>query len=220
MKPTTLGMIALIIVSCAGIATAQATAPAAAATPEISAEKKALIREFLELTNSRISSEAMFNAQFDQMEKQMPDIQWQAISSMDEFKKLTTAQQEEVRVKSRESSERMMRRIKTLFLERVDLAKMVEELSYPVYDKHFTEVALKDLVAFYRSDTGKKVVTEMPSIYSELLERIGKMLEPKVKEIVEEAQKTQADELNKEIEKMIKAQPKPPAKKPPTKRRP
>jgi hypothetical protein len=218
MRLTRLAAIAFALVFCTHIANSQTAAPAA--TPEISAEKKALIREFLDLTNSRTSSEAMFKAQFEQMERDIPEYQWQSISSMDEFKRLTSAQQQEVRTKSQESSARMVNRIKELFLARIDMAKIVEDLSYPIYDKHFTEAELRDLVTFYRSETGKKIVAEMPSVISESMGKIGQMIEPRVKEIVEEAQKSQADELNKEIEKMIKAQPKPPAKKPTSKRRP
>ncbi len=89
----------LIIFLCLSAAPAQevSATPAPESKPEVPAAKRALIREILEVTRAAQASVAMFTAQFDQMEKQMPDIQWQAISSMDEFKQLQPAQQEEVR---------------------------------------------------------------------------------------------------------------------------
>lgn len=37
----------------------------------------------------------------------------------------------------------------------------------PVYSQHFSEKEIDDLIAFYNSSTGKKIVSEMPSILNE-----------------------------------------------------
>src|SRR6267142_3048352 len=88
-------MFSIIFLICFATAQGQQAVASPSPTPEVSAEKRAMIKEILDLTNSRKSSEAMFSAQFDEMERQMPETQWQAISSLDEFKKLTPAQQRE-----------------------------------------------------------------------------------------------------------------------------
>jgi uncharacterized protein len=194
-------------------AQAQEAGATPAPTPGVAAEKRILIKEILDLTNSRQSSEAMFSAQFDEMDKQMPEIQWQAIASMEELKRLTPAQQQEVRARVKESSMRLSKRIKELFVQRIDMKQLVEDISYTVYDKHFTEAELKDLVTFYGSATGKKVIAEMPALFAESIAKAGELIAPKVKEIVEETQKEQVNELTREVELLLKTMPRTPVKK-------
>jgi|SRR5215813_1835252 len=207
--------LSMFFVASADISRAQnptpSPSPADTAAPEVSASKRALIKEILDLTNSRTGSEAMFTAQFTQMEKQLPEAQWQAISSTDEFKKLTAAQQEQLHTRIKESSGRSTQRMKELFLERVDLKRLVENISYTVYDKHFTEAELTDLAAFYRSPTGKKVVAEMPALFADSIAKGSEIVSPKIQEIFDEVQKEETERLTKEIDKVLKAPAKPAA---------
>lgn len=211
---------ALLLLNSFAVSQAQQPKPEVTPKPEVSAEKRALIKEMLELTNSTQNSEAIFNAQFDEMAKQMPDIQWQAISSMDEFKKLTPAQQAELRARVNQSSTRQAQRIKELFLKRIDMKQLVDDITYAVYDKHFTEAELRDLVAFYSSPTGRKVVVETPALFAESIAKAGELISPKVKEIVEETSKDQTNELEAEVQQLLKTKPKPTPKKPTTRKRP
>lgn len=215
MKPARLmQLFAMIFLFC--LATAQAQEPGAtpAPTPELSAAKKALVKEILDLTNSRQASESMFTSQFDGIEKQMTDIHWQSISSMEGMQQLTPAQRDEVLAKIKESTARVSKRIKELFLKRIDMKQLVEDVSYATYDKHFTEAELTDLVAFYKSATGRKVIAEMPALFAESIQKAGEIIAPKVREIVAETQKDEANDITKEVELLIKTMPKtPPAKK-------
>lgn len=210
-------LLTLILACCLGVAQAQepkvTASPAAGPTPEMSAAKRALIKEMLELTNSRESSEGMFTAQFDEITKQMPDIVWQSISSMDEYKKLSPAQQQEVRTRINERSVRFAEQVKALFLARIDMKQLVEDISYAVYDKHFTEAELKDLVAFYQSDTGKKVIREMPALFAESIAKGGEIISPKVKDIIEETKRIETADLAREIVRLYQTAPKKPVKK-------
>src|SRR6266480_2771013 len=216
-------VLTLLLVSCFAASQAQQveTLPKPEAMPkhEVSAEKRALVKQILDLTNSRQSSEAIFNAQFDEMEKQMPDIQWQAISSMEEFKKLTPAQKEEVRTRVKQSSTRQAQRIKELFLQRIDMKQLVEDISYAVFCKHITEAELRDLVTFYSSPTGKKVVAETPALFAESIAKAAELIAPRVNQIVEETSKDQTNELEQEVQQLLKTKPSTPAKKPTARRR-
>jgi uncharacterized protein len=217
----------LIFAYCVAVARAQepavtaspAPSPTASPAPEVSAAKRALIKEILEITNSRETAEGMFTAQFDELNRQMPDVVWQSLSSMDAYKKLAPAQQEELRTRLKERSDRFAQRLKELFLARVDMKQLTEEISYVVYDKHFTEVELKDLVAFYGSATGKKVIREMPALMAESMAKAGDFIGPKVRDIIEDIKKTETAELAQEIEKLLLTEPKTPAKKRTTRRR-
>jgi hypothetical protein len=227
MKVKTLSQLLLIVFLSSLTALAQEPTPSPSPSPTpapagvLSPEKRALIKEILDQTNTKQTTEAMFNAQFVEMEKQMPDIQWQAISSIDEFKRLTPAQQEEVHLRVKESSTRMIERIRQLFLQRIDMKKVIEDISYDVYDKHFNENELRGLAAFYSSDLGKKVIAEMPTLFAESMTQASNAIFPKVKAMVDEIEKEQSAEMQKEIDYLIRTAPKAPPKKPtPKKRRP
>lgn len=62
----------------------------------------------------------------------------------------------------------------------------------PLYSKHFTEQEIEDLIAFYRTTTGKKMIDKMPVILQESME-IGR---------------TWGMELAQKLEKEISAAPK------------
>ena len=207
----------LLLLSCLAVSQAQepetTPKPETVLKQEVSAEKRALIKQILDETNSQQNAVALFSAQFDEMIKQMPDIQWQTISSTDEFKRLTPALQAEVRQKFDENLARVSKRVKELFLLRIDMKQMVEDISYSVYDKHFTETELRDLVAFYGSATGKKVIAEMPALFAESIAKAGELIGPRVKGIIDEIEKEQTNELSHEIDALLKSAPKPPPKK-------
>ncbi|MCU1264478.1 MAG: hypothetical protein JWM21_796 [Acidobacteria bacterium] len=213
---------AIILLCCLAASQAQE----AAATPkpeapkqEVSATKRTLIKQILDLTNAARISEGMFDAQFDEMKKELPAMQLRVISSLDEFKRLSPTQQEEVRTRVKESSDRISKRLKEVFLQRIDLKQLVEEISYSIYDKHFSEGELTDLVTFYKSTTGQKVIAEMPSLFAESIEKSSEIVIPKVKEVVADMQKEQTSQLTKEIDAVLKSSPKSPKKTTSTRRR-
>jgi hypothetical protein len=213
---------AIMLLCCLAASQAQeatATPKPEAPKQEVSATKRTLIKQILDLTNAARISEGMFDAQFDEMKKELPAMQLRVISSMDEFKRLSPTQQEEVRTRVKESSDRISKRLKEVFLQRIDLKQLVEEISYSIYDKHFSEGELTDLVTFYKSTTGQKVIAEMPSLFAESIEKSLEIVIPKVKEVVADMQKEQTSQLTKEIDAVLKSSPKPPKKTTSTRRR-
>ena len=42
------------------------------------------------------------------------------------------------------------------------------EMVVPVYDKHFSEAEIQELIAFYRTPIGKKAIDTMPKITNEI----------------------------------------------------
>ena len=202
-------MLILIALPMAAVVTrAQVEGPAKPAATPASAEKRALVKELLDLTNSRQNTETLFNAQFDEMEKRLPEIEWQAITSLQDFGKLTLAQRNQMRAKLSESTLRMSKRIKTLFVERIDMQQLIEDITLSVYDKHFSVDELRDLVAFYKSPTGKKVMEVTPVMLSESAAKAGELVAPKVAAIVEEIQKEETKQFTHDIQELLKSTPK------------
>ncbi|OWK97845.1 hypothetical protein AP75_08945 [Kaistella haifensis DSM 19056] len=54
-------------------------------------------------------------------------------------------------------------------LKHVDYNELVQKL-VPVYSKHFTEQEIVDLLNFYNTSTGKKMIEKMPTVLQESME--------------------------------------------------
>ncbi|WP_319478563.1 DUF2059 domain-containing protein [Marispirochaeta aestuarii] len=52
------------------------------------------------------------------------------------------------------------------FMARVNPEDMID-LIVPIYDKHFTHEEITDIISFYETPTGKKLIQEMPAISQE-----------------------------------------------------
>ena len=204
----TMQMLLILLVARGAVTMAQVESPAKPAATSASAEKRALVRELLDLTNSRQNTETLFNAQFDEMEKRLPEIEWQAITAIQDFGKLTLTQRNQMRAKLSESTLRMSKRIRTLFVERIDMQQLIEDITFSVYDRHFTVDELRNLVAFYKSPTGKKVVEVTPLMLTESAAKAGELVAPKVTAIVEEIQKEETKQFTHEIQELLKSTPK------------
>ncbi|HEY0427112.1 MAG TPA: DUF2059 domain-containing protein [Pyrinomonadaceae bacterium] len=76
------------------------------------------------------------------------------------------------------------------FRERLPLAvnysQYIEETVYPLYDKFFTEKELADLVTFYKSETGQKVISTMPQLVAESMQAAQQTLLPKILKLLDE----------------------------------
>ena len=57
-------------------------------------------------------------------------------------------------------------RVLTIFKEELDAINYTE-LMLPIYDKHLTDGEVNDLVTFYETPLGRKLVEIMPVIYQE-----------------------------------------------------
>jgi hypothetical protein len=190
-------------------------------TQTISREKQALIQELLELTSPKKTVDAMLQAQADQMEKQLPNIVWQAVSGMKELQNLTPKQREEIRLQVVSTSLRSGRRMYELLLQKIDFNKLIGDISLPLYDKYFTEAELRDLVTFQKSATGKKVVEVMPNLMVESMTRTTEIIMPKISEALSQIQAEETQLVTKEIQASVKAREKSakPAARTPAKRR-
>src|SRR5690242_18329063 len=92
----------------------------------ISPEKKALVMELMEVTNSKKNSEALLNSMFDGMEKQMPDMVWSSLA--ESVKDLTPADQKIIRDQMTASMIRANQRFRELFSQRVDFTRLVTDI--------------------------------------------------------------------------------------------
>ncbi len=207
-----IAILAVIILLHITVVTGQ-QAPAASPPQSMSTEKRALITQLLEVVENKKTALAFYNTMLDEQERVMPEMVWQGIES--EVQSLTPAEKDELKKKLFEDSKRTRRRIRELFAERVDLPGMIEEISMELYDKHFSEAEIKDLIAFYGSPTGKKSIEVMPRMFAESMTSTIEKVKPKVVEIMTQLKNEEAERIKKELETRTK----PPVKATPRRRR-
>lgn len=73
--------------------------------------------------------------------------------------------------------------ITTLCKELFD--KMLKEDIVALYDKFYTENEINDLIAFYRTPTGQKVIQKMPEMQNEIMATVMRKYMPKMKEKIQ-----------------------------------
>lgn len=63
----------------------------------------------------------------------------------------------------------------------------------PVYQKHFTKGDIDNLVAFYSSPTGEKILREMPSVMADAMQSITPIISQQVETVKRRLQKETDD---------------------------
>ena len=65
-------------------------------------------------------------------------------------------------------------------LKRIDIDALTDQMIISLYDKHFTLSEVKDLLIFYRSATGQKILKTTPLLMEEMLRDMTEKLIPQV----------------------------------------
>lgn len=136
--------------------------PIFATEPNPSPKQRELIEKMLVLMNAEASTHAVMDAMFSQMEQEIIGASDDEAEARETFK---------------------------LFRERamkIDFGKDLREAQIRLYAKYFTEKELADLVAFYTSETGKKMIATMPQLMRESLEIGAKQIGPKLAKLTVE----------------------------------
>lgn len=203
MLPLVLGGILFVHFNCS-FAQEQSTV---AAKQSITPEMRALIAELMEATEARKNSLAIYNSMLDQQESLIPDVVWQGLLNTKEIQRLSNDEKEELRKQMLQSSTVMSKRLRELFAEQIDFTQIVEDISYELYSKYFTEAEIKDLVTFYKSPTGKKSIGVSPKMFAESMSITSERIKPKVLAIVTELTNEESERIRKELETRSSKQP-------------
>lgn len=79
------------------------------------------------------------------------------------------------------------------------MVEVMESISYPLYDKYFTSAELQDLIAFYKSPTGRKTISVMPGLLAESIGRASAAMSPTINEIMMEAMDEGSERVKNEV---------------------
>ncbi len=153
------------------------------AQTEISEEKRQLIAEIITLTKADEQMKSSMDAMFMLMETSYPSSFKTALDARNNL----TARQKEKLIKDFSNSQKQFTgKFKEKMAQRINNKEIIEELMFPVYAKLFEVNELKDLVVFYKSPTGQKLIEVSPQIMMETVKMSQTTLLPKLNKIVEE----------------------------------
>lgn len=160
----------------------------------ISAEKRALIKEMIVATDVQKTGDVMMKAMIDQFEADAPERISESVGSIPD---LTGPEREKMRREMAADAARLSKRFRELIKEKLDWNQLIEQFIYPVVDKYYTEDDLRNLIAFYKSPTGRKVLEVMPQMMTDIMLRSNEVIKPKFdeisKQILEEEKKRLQD---------------------------
>ncbi len=168
MRRTFLAAVVVVVVVAAAL-------PLGAADPEPSKRQRELIVELLGLTAGEGTMQEVMSSILDQSEKQFiakAEARGDMPKDLEERKELYTLLHEE--------------------LARVDVSAALAEPAIRIYAKYYTERELADLVAFYRTPTGRKSIKVLPAIVRESAEASAKSLGPLLEEAASRASDRQS----------------------------
>lgn len=147
---------------------------------QLGPEKRALIKELLTVTNAGKNTGDMVQMMMVQMEASLPQL------LKTTFTNTMGLQGEELQQRITEASVRIFKRYKELLPQRVNFAQEIEQISYAVYGKYYTESELRDLIAFYKTATGQKVIAVMPRVAQESIQQSVARLMPQQMQLIQE----------------------------------
>ncbi len=184
LKP--IAVAAITALSCCSSVLADSPAPAAKqaeAVEPITASKKAAIMELLKITESDKRVDQVVAQMMAAHQRQYPMMIAEIVNS---DPNMTDAQKKEMIENAQERSARSSERLRELFVQKIDLGKVMDEVALKVYDKNFTEFELKDIIAFYKTPTGQKSLKQMPEVLKESMDLTATLIAPQMGQIIQQ----------------------------------
>jgi uncharacterized protein len=177
------------IIKLAGITLLIASTWAGSASAQIiPSPKRALIKELLELTQAGASADAILRQSLAQMETELPKL-------LTGFLKESGLEGEALKKQANATALRVIKRYQERAPQVLDMKQITEQISYSLYDQFYTEAELKDVIAFYKTSTGQKMIATMPKLMSESIRLSNQLVLPKVTNLIQEIVKEEMGKL-------------------------
>lgn len=145
--------------------------PSGAFADELTAAKRSDIRKLIDATGgSQIASRfaaAMTQRMFSTLKAEQPDLPDRALAVVE-------------------------RELADLFTEKVDAPGGLLDDVVPIYSKYFSHAEIKELLAFYQSEVGRKAIAVLPQVANESMlagQRWGESMGPEIQRRVDAALK-------------------------------
>jgi hypothetical protein len=162
----------------------------------VAPEKQAALKELVALINGDNKAEDLLNVFMTQIDASR-DMTYKAI--INERTDLTPAEKKALEDALLVDMQKSSERFKTKFRARLNYNEMINEVTYIVYDKHYTLEEIKDLIAFYKTPTGQKVLKTMPVVAEAAMKLTQERLLPKLPVIIQELMEEDRREIEQQI---------------------
>ena len=161
-----------------------------------SSEKRDLIAEFRTLTGANsVAGSVNFSTE------SLRTVLWSVVA---EDKGLTDGQKQTLKKSVDEATARVEKKLREFLNDQTGMAKLSEEVIFRVYDSTFTETELREVIAFYRTPTGRKANEFLRSLSSRVQSEMAPILQKEVQQILDpnlEAEKVELREQIKAVKK-------------------
>jgi uncharacterized protein len=145
----------------------------------IAPSKRALIDKLLVVTQQEKLFQQTLNLSFAQLQNDLPNLIDQGVTPQG-----TAAKPNDSTSATRKAVQSMLDRVMPKFVKEVQQSisfkELVDQVYYPMYDRHFSEPELKDILAFYDSPTGKRTIQVMPQLVQESMQKTNQIMLPKL----------------------------------------
>lgn len=162
------------------------------AQSSMSDSKRALIGELILVMKLEENMRKITDVILEDMQKSYPIGFDQAVDSNPN---LTPQDRAQLKKGSAESFARFSTKFRALLAERVDYKKYIEDAVYPLYDKFYSESELTEIVAFYKTKTGAKLIDTMPQVVAESQRMANEFLVPQLLPIITEIMEEEFKEI-------------------------
>jgi uncharacterized protein len=179
-------LIALLITLCGNVS--------GFAQGEVSSEKRALISEFRSLTGAN-NVEGSINFSAAGVKEILGAI-------VEQDKDLTDTQRAQLGEWIKEATTRVEKAARTFLDDKSQIAELSEQTILKLYDKSFTESELKELIAFYRTSTGRKAAVFLPSLSGQVQSAFGEVIQAKLNPILQPKIQVEVEQLKQQIKNL------------------
>jgi uncharacterized protein len=155
------------------------------------AEKKSLISKFRILTGA---NNVRMRINFT-----VADVQKDLIELVEKDADLTESQKVELKKSAIEGGARLDKEVKDFFADQAKLTPISEEIIFQIYDKTFTESELRELVAFYQTTAGKKVLEFLPTLSAQYQKAYTEAVFPVLQEFIRPKIISETDQLKRKV---------------------
>jgi len=185
-----LAHLALSAALCLGLAAGAETGPDAASEPPSEA-KRQLILELIALSGGQAAAEQLVEVTLAQLEAGYDTMLEEVLRSETEL----DADEQELLRAHLGDYERFSKAFRARLPERIDMDEILEAAYLPLYHQSFSEEELGEIVAFYHTPTGQKVLLVLPDLLQEGMRRTLPLVQPQVMTVVGEVLAAQRAEL-------------------------
>jgi hypothetical protein len=137
----------------------------------------------------------------------LEDVKNNLVETLDADKDLTESQRQELRKSAIEAYNRVDQQLTGFLNDKAQITPLSEAAVFEVYDQAFTEAELRELIGFFSTATGQKVLQFLPTLSAQVQKSFQSMLLPKISEFITPKIKAETDQLKQKIMETKKHKP-------------